>query len=71
MPLIEMYLDKGSMTAAQRADLARKVTDLIVRETGMPQHYTWVMIHEIPEENWIIDKLTVTELKAKLSREKR
>jgi phenylpyruvate tautomerase PptA (4-oxalocrotonate tautomerase family) len=47
------------------------VTDLIVRETGMPQHYTWVMIHEIPEENWIIDKLTVTELKAKLSKEKR
>jgi hypothetical protein len=25
------------------------------------------MIHEIPEEDWIVDRLTVTELKAKLS----
>ena len=33
----------------------------------MPQHYTWVMIHEIPEEDWIVDRLTVTELKANLS----
>jgi hypothetical protein len=26
------------------------------------------MIHEIPEEDWIVDRLTVTELKAKLSK---
>jgi phenylpyruvate tautomerase PptA (4-oxalocrotonate tautomerase family) len=29
------------------------------------------MIHEVPEENWIVDNLTVTELKAKLSKEKK
>ena len=67
MPLVKVYLDKGSQSAKQRADLARKITDLIVKETGMPQQYTWVMIHEIPEEDWIVDRLTVTELKAKLS----
>lgn len=68
MPLVKVYLDRGSKTAEQRADLARKITDLIVEETGMPQQYTWVMMHEIPEEDWIVDRLTVTELKAKLSK---
>ena len=67
MPLVKVYLDKGSQTARQRADLGRKITDLIVKETGMPQQYTWVMVHEIPEEDWMVDRLTVTELKAKLA----
>ena len=67
MPLVKVYLDKGSQSVQQRADLARKITDPFVKETGMPQQYTWVMIHEIPEEDWIVDRLTVTELKAKLS----
>ena len=71
MPLVKVYLDKGSQSAQQRAELARKITDLIVKETGMPQAYTWVMIHEIPEEDWIIDRLTVTELKTKLSGKKK
>jgi 4-oxalocrotonate tautomerase family enzyme len=67
MPLVKVYLDKGSQTARQRADLGRKITDLIVKETGMPQQYTWVMIHEIPEEDWMVDRLTVMELKTKLA----
>ena len=71
MPLVKVYLDKGSQSAQQRAELARKITDLIVKETGMPQQYTWVMIHEIPEEDWIVDRLTVTELKTKLSGKKK
>jgi phenylpyruvate tautomerase PptA (4-oxalocrotonate tautomerase family) len=37
MPLVKVYLDKGSQSAQQRAGLARKITDLIVKETGMPQ----------------------------------
>ena len=71
MPLVKVYLDKGSQSAQQRAELARKITDLIVKETGMPQQYTWVMIHEVPEEDWIVDRLTVTELKTKLSGKKK
>jgi phenylpyruvate tautomerase PptA (4-oxalocrotonate tautomerase family) len=63
--------DKGSLSSAQRIDLARNMTDLMVKETGMPQHYIWVMVHEIPEEDWIVDRLTVTELKQKLAREQK
>ena len=70
MPLIEMYFGKGALTAEQKADLSRKVTDLIVKEAKQPQHYTWVIIHEVPEENWMVDRLTLPELKAKLMQKK-
>ena len=71
MPLIEAYFGKGALTADQKADLSRKITDLVVKEAKQPQHYTWVIIHEVPEENWMVDRLTITELKAKLKTEKK
>lgn len=71
MPLIEMYFGKGALTDEQKADLSRKVTDLIVKEAKQPQHYTWVIIHEVPVNNWMVDRLTLPELKAKLMAEKK
>ena len=71
MPLVEMYFGKGALTAGQKADLSRKVTDLIVKEAKQPQHYTWMIIHEVPLENWMVDRLTLPELKAKLMAEKK
>ncbi len=71
MPLIQMYFGKGALTDEQKANLSRKVTDLIVEEAKQPQHYTWVMIHEVPLENWMVDRLTLPELKAKLMAEKK
>ena len=70
MPLIRMYFGKGALTEEQKAELMRKVTDLVVRETGQPQHYTWVVIHEVPLENWMVDRLTLPELKARLREER-
>lgn len=66
-----MYFGKGALTAEQKADLSRKVTDLIVKEAKQPQHYTWVIIHEVPVENWMVDRLTLPELKAKLMAEEK
>lgn len=71
MPLVEMYFGKGALTSEQKAELSRKVTDLIVKEAKQPQRYTWVMIHEVPVENWMVDRLTLPELKAKLAAEKK
>ena len=69
LPLIEIYLGKGVLNAKQKADLAKKITNLIVKEAKQPMQYTWVIIHELPEENWIIGGLTLSELKAKLKEE--
>ena len=66
MPLVRMYFSEGELTTEQKADLSRKVTDLIVKEAKKSQHYTWVMIHELPAENWMIDRLTLPELRVKL-----
>jgi len=67
LPLVMMFFGKGVLTADQKAELSRKVTDLIVKEAKQPQHYTWVIINEIPAENWMVDRLTLPELKAKLT----
>jgi 4-oxalocrotonate tautomerase family enzyme len=69
MPLVEMYFGKGALSDEQKANLSRKVTDLLVKEAKQPQHYTWVIIHEVPSENWMVDRLTLPELKAKLAAE--
>ena len=71
LPLVEIYFARGVLTDGQKAELSRKITDLIVKETKQPQHYTWVIIHEIPAENWMVDRLTIPELKAKLAAEKK
>ena len=70
MPLIEMTFGKGVLTAEQKTDLARKVTDLVVQEAGQPKEYTWVVIHEEHIENWLVGGLTIQEVKEKLMREK-
>lgn len=71
LPLVEIYFSKGALTDSEKAELSRKVTDLIVKEARQPQHYTWVIIHEVPAENWMVDRLTLPELKAKLTAEKK
>ena len=71
MPLVMVYLGKGVLSAEQRAELSRKITDVMVEVARQPQHYTWVIVHEVPEENWMVDRLTVPELKAKLRAERK
>jgi len=66
-----MYFGKGALTDDQKADFSRKVTDLIVKEAKQPQHYTGVIIHKVPAENWMVDRLTLPELKVKLMTEKK
>jgi len=70
LPLVEMYFGKGALTDEQKAELSRKVTDLIVKEAKQPQQYTWVIIHEVPGENWMVDRLTLPELRVKLMEKK-
>ncbi len=71
MPLVMVYIGKGALSAEQRAELSRRITDVVVEVARQPQHYTWVIVHEVPEENWMVDRLTVPELKAKLRAERK
>jgi phenylpyruvate tautomerase PptA (4-oxalocrotonate tautomerase family) len=71
LPLVEMYFTVGELTDKKKADLSRKVTDLLVKEAKVPQQYTWVFIKELQPANWMIDRLTLPELFAKLKAEKK
>ena len=71
MPLIEMSFGKGVLTAEQKVNLARKVTDLVAKETKQPKEAVWIVTHEEPLENWLAGGLTVEEFKAKLMQEKK
>ncbi len=63
MSLVEIYISSGSLTDEKKGELSRKVTDLIFQETGKP--YPIVIIHEIPADNWMIDKKKLSEIKGK------
>ena len=69
MPLIELTFGIGELSEEQKIRLCQKITDLVMKEAKVPQHYTWVMLHEIPAENWMIDRLTVPQLLAQVKAE--
>jgi len=43
---------------------------LVVKKANQSQRYTWVVIHDLPAENWMIDRFTLAELRAKRAQEK-
>lgn len=71
MPLIMMFFGKVALSDEQKTDLSKKVTDLIVKESKQPKEGTWVIINEVPAENWLLGGLTISEFKAKLMSEKK
>lgn len=71
MPLVELYFGKGELSDEKKNILLKKVTDLIVEETQVPQQYTWVIMHELQPQNWMIDRLTVPELLKKIKETER
>ena len=70
MPLVEISLEKGVLSAEEKLKVAREITEILVKEAKQPKDYTWVIFHELPEENWIIGGLTIPEIKAKLMEKK-
>lgn len=51
MPLVEIYFGRGTITEDLKAELSKKITELIVKETNQPQQSTWVVIHEVSAEH--------------------
>jgi len=66
MPLSEMSFRDGALATEQEAYLYKKVSDLIVREVKHLQHYSWVILHEVFEEHWLVDRPTLPALKTRL-----
>ena len=40
MPLVDIWLGKGALTEEEKKNLARSVTDVIVKEAQQPKEHT-------------------------------
>lgn len=71
MPLVQISVPAGSLTAEQKSQMVAKVTDACVEAEGIPavRQFTWVHINEVPDGGWGMAgrALTLDQLKAALA----
>ncbi len=61
MPLAQLKGLSGFLSADQKSELIRKVTDAIVSVEGEGlQPVTWVILEEVPSGQWGVGGTTVT-----------
>lgn len=69
MPYVNIRITREGATPAQKADLIRGTTELLVRVLGKSPATTHVVIDEVALEDWGVGGLPVTEFRA-LARQK-
>lgn len=52
MPLINIKLVEGPISAAQKAELISGATELVARVLDKKPSSTWVIIEEVSPDNW-------------------
>ncbi|WP_036041782.1 tautomerase family protein [Leptospira alstonii] len=72
MPLVQIFVPAGSLSAEMKSDMIQKVTDAVVEAEGKPvvRRYTWVHINEVPDGGWGMSGKAVTLDSMKKSIEK-
>ena len=63
MPYVNIRITREGATEAQKAELIKGVTDLLVRVLDKNPTTTVVTIDELPMENWGIGGLPVEEFR--------
>ena len=63
MPYVNIRITREGATEAQKAELIKGVTDLLVRVLNKNPATTVVTIDELPMENWGIGGLPVEEFR--------
>ena len=66
MPYINIKITPEGATAAQKAELIRGTTDLLVRVLDKNPATTFVVIDEVEKEDWGIGGLPVDEYRKQL-----
>ena len=68
MPYVQIQItregprpDQKPATAAQKATLIRGISDLLFEVLGKPQSTTFVVIDEVPLENWGLGGMPVAD----------
>ena len=66
MPYVNIKVTREGVTAEQKADLIRGVTDLLVKVLDKNPATTFVVIDEVAMEDWGVGGLPVEEYRRKL-----
>ncbi len=61
MPFVNIRLTGDSPTKEQKARVIKGITDVLVTELGKNPETTFVVIEEVPTDNWGIAGESVTE----------
>ena len=65
MPFVNLRLTRQGVTAEQKQQLIKGVTDLLADVLGKNPKTTFVIIDEVDTDNWGIAGQSVTELRRK------
>lgn len=68
MPHVHIRITDEGTTRAQKAELVRGATDLLVRILGKDPASTFVTIDEVPTDNWGIAGELVTVRRERVAR---
>lgn len=71
MPYVNIKITREGATPAQKAELIRGVTDLLVRVLDKNPATTFVVIDEVALEDWGVGGVPVEEYRRSLHRETR
>lgn len=63
MPYINVRILDDNVTAQQKSDVIAGITDVMVRVLGKDPNSTFVVIDEVPLENWGHKGKSVAELR--------
>jgi 4-oxalocrotonate tautomerase len=70
MPLVQISVPAGSLTAEQKSELVARITDVCVEVEGIPaiRQATWIHINEVPDGGWgsAGKTFTIAEMRARL-----
>lgn len=71
MPLVQISIPAGSLSAEKKAAMIAKVTDACVEAEGIPavRQFTWVHINEVPDGGWGMggNAVTLAQMKASVA----
>jgi 4-oxalocrotonate tautomerase len=61
MPYINIQIAKGH-SEERKSRIARRIADIVMEETGLPDDAVWIVFQDIPTEQWFVGKRSVREL---------
>ena len=65
MPYVEIHVAESGYTTDQKRAVIARVTAALAEEMGRPPASTFVVINEVPNENWGIGYETLADIKAR------